>query len=145
MRAGLFILPHVAFIQLANPNLTLLRRLQNCHGRGTCTSGVCECDVAWKGRWCEIYAGAPTNASSPNGTVQWQVEQYVVNEAVQTLSLVITRTRGAVGAISAIVQTADASALAGHDYVPFYEQTVMWANQDNADKFINVTIIQGTL
>lgn len=77
--------------------------------------------------------------------MQWQVEQYVVNEAVQTLSLVITRTRGAVGAISAIVQTADASALAGHDYVPFYEQTVMWANQDNADKFINVTIIQGTL
>ncbi len=63
-----------------------------------------------------------------------------VNEAAGTATITVTRTGGSDGAVSATVDTADGSAVAGDDYTAIVGGTVLFADGDSASKSIQVSL-----
>jgi hypothetical protein len=67
-----------------------------------------------------------------------------VAESITTVTITVTRTGGADGAVSVAYSTADGTATSPADYTTA-AGTLNWADQDAADKTFQVTIINDTL
>jgi azurin len=78
------------------------------------------------------------------GTVQFAVTAVSVAESVTTVTITVTRTGGADGAVSVAYNTADGTATAPADYGSA-SGTLNWADQDAAPKTFQVTIVNDTL
>jgi hypothetical protein len=77
------------------------------------------------------------------GTVQFNPATYSANENGGSVTLTLTRTLGADGAISVSVASGGGSATAGTDYTAL-AQTVNWADGDSAAKTLSLTMLDDT-
>ncbi|MFH1493683.1 MAG: Calx-beta domain-containing protein [Pseudomonadota bacterium] len=78
------------------------------------------------------------------GTLQFTASNYTVKENIASITISVTRTDGATGAISVQYATLNGSATAGSDYT-LKTGTLTWANNDAATKTIVVPILNDSL
>ena len=81
-----------------------------------------------------------TVIATPPGAIQFAQSSYSFSETAGTVNIAVSRVGGSSGAVSVSYSTADGSAKAGFDYLPA-SGMLTWANGDNADKMIAVTIV----
>jgi YD repeat-containing protein len=74
------------------------------------------------------------------GTVSFVSSTASVNENGTSVTLLVRRSGGSGGVVSATYSTADVTATAGSDYTAVVNGTVSWANGDTADKSITILI-----
>ncbi|HSS52167.1 MAG TPA: IPTL-CTERM sorting domain-containing protein, partial [Thermoanaerobaculia bacterium] len=78
------------------------------------------------------------------GTLQFAVSAVTVAENAITVTITVTRTGGADGAVSVTYNTADGTAVAPGDYLAA-SGTLNWADQDAAPKTFQVTIVNDAI
>ena len=74
-----------------------------------------------------------------NGSLSFSNNNYLVNEGDGSITITVSRDGLSVGAVSVDYSTANATALSGSDYSAT-SGTLEWADGENADKTITVTI-----
>jgi hypothetical protein len=84
------------------------------------------------------------DSPSPNGTLQFQAGSLSVAENGGSVSVVVSRTLGSLGAVSISYATANGTATAGSDYTSA-SGTLNWADGDAASKSFTVPILDDGL
>lgn len=89
----------------------------------------------------EWVADTPFSASGSPGILQFSADQFSDSEASATgISVSVTRTGGASGAVSISVTSTDGTAIAGQDYQAV-NTTLNWADGDATAKTLNVSLV----
>lgn len=83
---------------------------------------------------------AQLNGDTAPGTVQFTTDAFNVSESLNSVTVTVSRTGGAAGAVSVDYTTADGSATAGSDYTAV-TGTLTWAAGDLTNKTITVPIL----
>ncbi|MDB5967555.1 MAG: hypothetical protein JWQ90_5 [Hydrocarboniphaga sp.] len=85
-----------------------------------------------------------TNTAPSAGTLQFELGAYSVAESAGTVDLLVTRSGGSAGAVTAHVQSANGTATAGSDYTAV-SATASFADGDTAPKHISVPILNDSV
>jgi uncharacterized delta-60 repeat protein len=88
-------------------------------------------------------APCPTepNPDPAAGTLQFSAERFAVSEASPTPTVIVTRTGGTTGAVTATISTSDGTAVAGTDYTPV-NASVFFADGDDEPRRVEVPVVQ---
>jgi hypothetical protein len=110
----------------------------------TLTEGNETVNLALSGPTGGATVGTPANAvltiADAPGTIQFALLPGPVFEDGGTAFVIVTRTGGNGGAVSALVTTSDGTATAGRDYTSV-SQMVSWADGDTSDKRITIPLL----
>ena len=98
-------------------------------------------------------AGNPNTASTSTdntvtfhvpGQIQFKFSTFQANESGPVANILVTRTNGSGGSVSATFNTSNGSATAGADYTAVNNFTVTFENGDTADKTVTVPLLDDT-
>jgi uncharacterized delta-60 repeat protein len=89
-------------------------------------------------------AVCPSGPDPDAGTLQFSRPDYVTDETAGSPFVLVTRTGGTVGAVSASVITSDGSAAAGADYTAV-STTVRFEDGDSSPRLVEIPILQDDL
>ncbi len=87
-----------------------------------------------------LLIGFNLSAGPPSGQLQFSSASYTVAENGGTATIIVTRTGGSAGQISATFNTSNGTATAGADYTAVNNFTVTFGDADTASKTITIPI-----
>ena len=76
--------------------------------------------------------------------LQFEADSYTLSEASPTPTVIVTRTGGTTGAVTATVSTSDGTAVAGTDYTAV-NASVFFADGDDVPRRVEVPIVQDSV
>lgn len=77
---------------------------------------------------------------TPLSTIEFAASSYSVSDATGLVNVVLNRVGSTQGSVSAVVSTADGSAVSGTQYTGFSKQTVTWGPGDSSSRVFVITI-----
>ena len=84
------------------------------------------------------------NPDPAAGVLQFEADSFAVSEASPTPTVIVTRTGGTSGAVTATVSTSDGTAVAGTDYTAV-NASVFFADGDDVPRRVEVPILQDSV
>jgi uncharacterized delta-60 repeat protein len=87
-------------------------------------------------------APCPPDSTGDAGTLQFRADRYTIGEPNPTPPVLVTRTGGRAGPVTATITTSDGSAVAGTDYTPVHA-SVFFADGDDTPRAVEVSLLPG--